>query len=87
MIDQTLLEAVERIAREAGDAIMKVYARDFSVEEKEDKSPLTEADQAAHHVIVRGLQSLPTDAIGWSTPWMAPKSSSSVTVSSPSTLR
>lgn len=59
MIDQTLLEAVERIAREAGDAIMKVYARDFSVEEKEDKSPLTEADQAAHHVIVRGLQSLP----------------------------
>ncbi|QHD50375.1 3'(2'),5'-bisphosphate nucleotidase CysQ [Vreelandella aquamarina] len=58
MIDQTLLEAVERIAREAGDAIMKVYARDFSVEEKEDKSPLTEADQAAHHVIVRGLQSL-----------------------------
>ncbi|BBI73422.2 hypothetical protein HAALTHF_29810n [Vreelandella aquamarina] len=42
MIDQTLLEAVERIAREAGDAIMKVYARDFSVEEKEDKSPLTE---------------------------------------------
>jgi 3'(2'), 5'-bisphosphate nucleotidase len=59
MIDQTLLEAVERIAREAGDAIMKVYGRDFSVEEKEDKSPLTEADQAAHHVIVRGLQSLP----------------------------
>ena len=59
MIDQTLLEAVERIAREAGDAIMKVYARDFSVEKKEDKSPLTEADQAAHHVIVRGLQSLP----------------------------
>lgn len=56
MIDQTLLEAVERIAREAGDAIMKVYARDFSVEEKEDKSPLTEADQAAHHVIVRGLK-------------------------------
>ena len=59
MIDQTLLEAVERIAREAGDAIMKVYARDFSVEEKEDKSPLTEADQAAHHVIVRGLKGLP----------------------------
>ena len=59
MIDQVLLEAVERIAREAGDAIMNVYACDFSVEEKEDKSPLTEADQAAHHVIVRGLQSLP----------------------------
>ena len=59
MIDQALLDSVERIAREAGDAIMAVYAREFSVEEKEDKSPLTEADQAAHHVIMRGLQSLP----------------------------
>ncbi|WP_404463333.1 3'(2'),5'-bisphosphate nucleotidase CysQ [Vreelandella aquamarina] len=59
MIDQVLLDAVERIAREAGDAIMNVYARDFSIEEKEDKSPLTEADQAAHNVIVRGLKALP----------------------------
>lgn len=59
MIDQALLDAVERVAREAGNAIMNVYARDFSIEEKEDKSPLTEADQAAHSVIVRGLQALP----------------------------
>ncbi|QOR37442.1 3'(2'),5'-bisphosphate nucleotidase CysQ [Billgrantia diversa] len=54
-----LLDAVERIAREAGDAIMQTYARDFSVEEKEDKSPLTEADKAAHDVIVAGLKALP----------------------------
>ncbi|WP_447044901.1 3'(2'),5'-bisphosphate nucleotidase CysQ [Vreelandella sp. H-I2] len=59
VIDQALLDAVERIAHEAGDVIMSVYARDFSIEEKEDKSPLTEADKAAHHVIVRGLQALP----------------------------
>ncbi|MBT2787329.1 MULTISPECIES: 3'(2'),5'-bisphosphate nucleotidase CysQ [unclassified Halomonas] len=59
VIDQALLDAVEGIAREAGDAIMSVYAREFSVEEKEDKSPLTEADKAAHNVIVRGLQALP----------------------------
>lgn len=58
-IDQSLLDAVERIAQEAGDAIMSVYARDFSIEEKDDKSPLTEADKAAHHIIVRGLKSLP----------------------------
>jgi 3'(2'), 5'-bisphosphate nucleotidase len=58
-IDQALLDAVERIAREAGDAIMSVYAREFSVEEKADKSPLTEADKAAHSVIVRGLKALP----------------------------
>ncbi len=54
LINQTLLDAVERIAREAGDAIMSVYAREFSVEEKEDKSPLTEADKASHNVIMRG---------------------------------
>ncbi|MBZ5486458.1 3'(2'),5'-bisphosphate nucleotidase CysQ [Halomonas aquamarina] len=59
MINQALLDAVERIAHKAGDAIMNIYAQDFSIEEKEDKSPLTEADQAAHHIIVRGLKALP----------------------------
>ncbi|MEA2120418.1 3'(2'),5'-bisphosphate nucleotidase CysQ [Halovibrio sp. HP20-50] len=61
VINQALLDAVEGIAREAGDAIMSVYAREFSVEEKDDKSPLTEADKAAHNVIVRGLKALPLD--------------------------
>ena len=59
LIDQALLDSVERIAREAGEAIMAVYSRDFSVEEKADKSPLTEADKAAHDVIVAGLNALP----------------------------
>ncbi|WP_447926353.1 3'(2'),5'-bisphosphate nucleotidase CysQ [Vreelandella sp. EE27] len=59
MIDQALLDAVEQIAREANKAIMQVYSREFSVEEKADKSPLTEADQAAHLVIMKGLQALP----------------------------
>ncbi|WP_111411729.1 3'(2'),5'-bisphosphate nucleotidase CysQ [Billgrantia lactosivorans] len=54
-----LLDAVERIAREAGEAIMRVYARGFTVEVKEDDSPLTEADKAAHEVIVAGLKALP----------------------------
>lgn len=58
-INQALLDAVELIAREAGDAIMSVYAREFRVEEKADKSPLTEADKAAHNIIMRGLQALP----------------------------
>jgi 3'(2'), 5'-bisphosphate nucleotidase len=56
-----LLTTVEQIALEAGEAIMTVYARDFTIEEKADKSPLTEADKAAHHVIVEGLESLPGD--------------------------
>jgi len=56
-----LLDSVEGIAKDAGQAIMAVYARDFSIEEKEDKSPLTEADKAAHEVIMAGLEALPGD--------------------------
>src|SRR5450759_1699330 len=57
-VSMSLLEEVEIIAREAGAAIMGVYARDFSVWEKADKSPLTEADTAAHEVITRRLERL-----------------------------
>lgn len=59
MSDHVLLSAVERIARDAGEAIMAVYARDFSVTAKADQSPLTEADLAAHRVIAAGLAALP----------------------------
>jgi len=57
-ISMGLLEEIEVIARGAGAAIMGVYARDFSVTEKEDKSPLTEADAMAHEVITRCLERL-----------------------------
>ncbi|MEO8342889.1 MAG: 3'(2'),5'-bisphosphate nucleotidase CysQ [Gallionella sp.] len=53
-----LLERVEAIAREAGAVIMSIYAREFSVLEKEDLTPLTEADAAAHEIIVRRLKML-----------------------------
>jgi 3'(2'), 5'-bisphosphate nucleotidase len=46
------------IAQKAGDVIMEIYAKDFSVEYKDDKSPLTEADQKANDVIVDGLNAL-----------------------------
>lgn len=42
-------------AREAGRAILEIYNRDFKVETKADSSPLTEADLAAHRIIVRRL--------------------------------
>ena len=57
-VDAVLLTKVEAIAREAGAAIMGIYAREYSVQEKEDKSPLTEADVAAHTIIVRRLSEL-----------------------------
>lgn len=46
------------IAREAGRQIMAVYETDFSVEYKEDLSPLTAADRASHRVISAGLTGL-----------------------------
>jgi 3'(2'), 5'-bisphosphate nucleotidase len=49
------------IARNAGDEIMKIYARDFQVELKADKSPLTEADRKANEIIFDGLESLFAD--------------------------
>ncbi len=52
------LEEVRKIAREAGAAIMSVYRRDFNVELKEDRSPVTEADHAADGIIGSGLAGL-----------------------------
>ncbi|KAF1709307.1 3'(2'),5'-bisphosphate nucleotidase [Pseudoxanthomonas kalamensis DSM 18571] len=54
-------EAVIALAGEAAEAILAVYDSDFSVEEKADRSPLTEADMAAHRIIVQGLQKLTPD--------------------------
>lgn len=49
---------VIEIAKAAGAAIMQVYSTDFDVEKKDDNSPLTQADLAAHHVIVNALTKL-----------------------------
>ena len=43
-------------AYEAGGEIMKIYNTDFEVDYKADESPLTEADQASHNIIVRVLR-------------------------------
>jgi len=56
MFDKIGLKEIEKIALEAGSAIMQIYNSDFSVAYKEDSSPLTEADLASHNVIVQGLK-------------------------------
>ncbi|HEX7381832.1 MAG TPA: 3'(2'),5'-bisphosphate nucleotidase CysQ [Nevskiaceae bacterium] len=53
-----LLDRCTMIAAEAGAAIMKVYATDFVVRHKEDDSPLTQADVAAHRIIADALGKL-----------------------------
>lgn len=44
------------IALQAGNSIMKIYQDGFTVEAKDDKSPLTEADRISNAVILNGLQ-------------------------------
>jgi 3'(2'), 5'-bisphosphate nucleotidase len=46
------------LAVEAGTVIMKVYGGDFTVTQKADASPMTEADHLAEQVILAGLQRL-----------------------------
>jgi len=58
IISKALLKSVEQLADRAGESIMQVYRREFSVEIKADNSPLTEADKAAHAIIARGLHAL-----------------------------
>ena len=48
---QQLLRLALRAAIEAGREVLDVYAREFSVKEKEDRSPLTEADTRSHDKI------------------------------------
>jgi len=48
-------QALIDLARRAGDAILEIYRTDFDVEAKDDESPLTQADLAAHRIIVDGL--------------------------------
>lgn len=56
-----MINEVIEIARLAGNAIMHIYNRDFATYEKSDKSPLTEADLAAHEIIVSSLKKLTPD--------------------------
>jgi 3'(2'), 5'-bisphosphate nucleotidase len=53
-----LVEPLLELARQAGAATMHVYAQDFEVWHKDDRSPLTAADMASHNLILAGLADL-----------------------------
>ena len=54
-----LLNDVIALSKQAGNAILAIYKQDnFDITHKGDDSPLTEADLAAHHILVSGLQQL-----------------------------
>jgi 3'(2'), 5'-bisphosphate nucleotidase len=61
-----LIESVVSISRLAGREILKFYDSGFDVEMKDDNSPLTTADRAAHHLIQTALEQLTPEIPVWS---------------------
>jgi 3'(2'), 5'-bisphosphate nucleotidase len=59
MVSDQLRTAVIALCREAGQATMTYYdAADAGVREKDDRSPVTLADEVAHEILVAGLRRL-----------------------------
>ncbi len=62
MDKQKLIIDIQSIAKQAGDAIMEIYQdTDIAFVDKDDRSPLTAADTAAHNIIFSALQELTPD--------------------------
>ena len=60
--DTIMRKALVQLMRDAGEAIMQVYeSDDVGVETKGDESPVTQADLAAHQILVDGLARLTPD--------------------------
>ena len=57
-VDDKLLNQIITLAEQAGEKILEIYETDYAIEHKEDETPVTEADMAAHHFIEAGLKAL-----------------------------
>lgn len=56
MLDKIDIQKLNKIVKDAGAAIMKIYSQAFEVEQKADDSPLTIADRESNKIILEGLQ-------------------------------
>lgn len=56
-----LVPKIKDISIEAGNGILGIYNSGYSVEHKDDKSPLTEADMISHNIICKHLADLTPD--------------------------
>jgi len=52
------IDDIKSIAKSAGEATLEIYNKDFSIEYKDDKSPLTEADKKSNEIICNSLEEL-----------------------------
>lgn len=55
---QDMMEKIAALALKAGAAILEIYAGDFAVSSKADRSPVTEADARAEAIIIDGLRAI-----------------------------
>lgn len=55
---QELIEPVVDIAREAADKILEIYHSNYAINQKNDSTPVTSADLAAHRCIVSRLKTI-----------------------------
>lgn len=55
------LPSILDLAEDAGRRIMDVYSGEYYIEHKENNTPVTDADYAAHHAILAGLAVLTPD--------------------------
>ena len=62
LADSELLEALKVLIIKAGDAILDIYhSNDFETTLKDNDSPVTKADLAAHYILADGLARLAPD--------------------------
>ena len=55
------VKQIAALAVKAGDAVMEIYGSDFAVYEKDDMSPVTDADLKAEGIIFEGLHASTPD--------------------------
>jgi 3'(2'), 5'-bisphosphate nucleotidase len=60
-VNQKIIKEICQIANQAANCILEIYDTDFTIENKEDCSPLTAADLAAHNTICIALAQLTPD--------------------------
>ncbi len=58
LLEKIDIEDIKKIALKAGETIMQIYTKDFTIEYKDDKSPLTEADKKSNEIICSSLEKL-----------------------------
>lgn len=61
MIDKININQILEIAENAGKATLEIYDREFTIEEKEDRSPVTEADKKSNEIIITALSDIYPD--------------------------